>query len=334
MQSSAGVVRARSLADGGTPNPIDIRFGGSATEVVLPQGGTFENEGGFNLDPAPVGPHGQVWSNGVDPADAIAPDAITVRGGITKIPIAANSVCPAGSAAWFPLLNMDIGQRFGGEALLISGEFDQAPADVLAAGAGSGGAGSGKGWGDPHGEGAFIVVGKNLPVYGRPGVDGQWSYQPFGFPGLDSSVTQAQDENAAIAMIGFPPGNYNDALPYVRVLPMVLPGNGVRLSYNDRLCAALVIPKTSYDTGGAIQNIYGRMFVTLRLVRVVKVPPSMQEIRLVGVAGGGNSGRFRGDGGPGTPGGSPIGGGPGGGGPGGTIGPVTGGPSTGGTKVR
>lgn len=190
------------------------------------------------------------------------PTFLTIRGGFTRISTGAGITIPAGLSAFFPLIRMTVGDQQDQELAVFGITIEQTSPDVLGAGGGTGGAANVLAWGTKHGEGAGIVIGRELPTQA-----GAWSFGPCTVPGIEDTgngLLTRDAQGAEIFSLTFPPGNYNDAIPYKRIYSPPLSPYVIRLGANRRVEAALVV-KGSTISAQVNKNIMGFASVQLHL---------------------------------------------------------------------
>lgn len=172
--------------------------------------------------------------------------AHSVHGGFTSIniPDQTFATLTAGFSAWFPLIDIGIDALnqemvlFGWECNQVSCEYNAVAPNQI--------------WGNVRGEGAAIVLGDGrLPI--PPGVSG-WVQAPCTIPGIETtagSVLSQSQHSQYIDYCQFPPGSYQDAIPFKWIRPKTFAPWVWRFPYGSRLQVALVV------RGSQIQNVSG-----------------------------------------------------------------------------
>jgi hypothetical protein len=174
-----------------------------------------------------------------------------LTGGFTEINVPNGTDC-SGAAAWYPLIDVDVSQAYGQDVMLFSADVDQLSPDVV------GEATVYLPWGqnDPlsggngTGNGAWIVIGTNLPISGANG----WvaSYAPLpstnqtGVPLLVQSTRPQY-----ILSRPFPCGSYGTSSQVRRTVTKNWAPYAYRFPLGSRIQAALVV------LGSQIENTSG-----------------------------------------------------------------------------
>lgn len=214
--------------------------------------------------PAPTRPDPE-RSAGSSPLTSVFPGQETKRAYFVSVAGAALTV-PSGQSAWFILRRIRFGDGAGGaiadmpQAALvgITAELwgtNPAAADTY-------GTGTSRAWGDVRGDGAAIVVARDLPFE-----DQTWSAWPAFIPGMETTgnslINPARAAPDYIRVLRFAPGTIADSTPAVR-------------PYNIRFLPALYrFPTGTLDIalvirGSAIQagNFQGKADIAVDLMPV------------------------------------------------------------------
>lgn len=155
-----------------------------------------------------------------------------------------NGLNATGSAAWFPLLDIDPLQKLGQQCGLFSVAGSILPTGYNATS-------NDQVWGSVQGCKAGIVVGSGLPL-----TAGAWTIAPCSLPGIAGEGAIDSSGAQYFWWTTFPPGSYSDALPlkafafesFAPYLSDIPPGK--------RLQAALVVGGLSNVSGGT-KNLCG-----------------------------------------------------------------------------
>lgn len=195
----------------------------------------------------------------------IFPETQTIQGGFDNIAIPGGFSVPAGSSAWFPLVNfapdVELSVFAVSAQLESTNNSDQgALPDPVTQSA----------WGSHTGRKAAIVVGYNLPIVGEPGVPAgdpaaaQWSTSPCLVPSLISSTIAVRQTLAYFWVTGFPPGSQRDAIPFRDTYSQSFVPYVMRIPFGQRLQAALVIDGAQAQAGAGL-NVVGFGLVRIAL---------------------------------------------------------------------
>lgn len=205
----------------------------------------------------------------VSPVLAQLPDALPIIPcGFAAVPIAAGITIATGESAWFGLLDRDIDTDFILGAALHGVSLEMCSCDINGVGGGIAGSTTPRAWGNAKGEGAAIVIGVDLPTKGK--TDGTtWVSAPCGFPGVDNVALPNLNRGTAIGRtfmsFGFPPGAYNDPVPYRQKWTRSLQPMLYRIRPGESLCVALVVARSVVHNLGAGANLFGSVSIECHL---------------------------------------------------------------------
>lgn len=191
------------------------------------------------------------------PFTDIFPVKKTLTGGFDTIPIPAGFTVPTGEAAWYPLIDVVPYDIFGMEIGLfgVTVEFistNNADANPVGLGEAA--------WGTKRGTKAAIVVGTGLAPWDL--ATPAWIANSSFLPGVNKTLVT--DDEHYLFSTGFPPGSYNDAIPFKYTTSKQWQPYVARFQDGVRLQAALVIDGAQAQAGAG-DDVIGYAQVQLDL---------------------------------------------------------------------
>ena len=186
--------------------------------------------------------------------------------GFTKLTVPAGTAFGTLPIAVYPLLNIDVASVFGQEMALFGWDFDAAPTDSTRVA-------PDVAWGSATGEGACVVIGRDLDLPAA----GTWGGRAFPIAGVGLASGAAAQFSAGVggaikSVLRFPPGTYADTVPtriprFRKVSPYTY-----RFPQGSRLCVALCVRASQVEnSGGSAIDLYGFCEGNLHLGRTANI---------------------------------------------------------------
>ncbi|MCK4872616.1 MAG: hypothetical protein KAS72_07815 [Phycisphaerales bacterium] len=208
----------------------------------------------FTADPIPppAAPSPRSFAQTASILSGLLPEIRTVVGGFDVITIAVGGelTVPAGSSAWYGLIDVDpYDEGWGQEVGLMGLTIDQLSTDSVP------GVGT-IAWGTTKGHAAAIVIGTRLPCDLHA-----WTAAPCPLPGIETATDPPDPRSRYWFSSPFPPGRYDDTVPYPRTMVRNFGPHQFRLLRGMHLQAALVI--RSSQINGLNGTVAGHVLVQL-----------------------------------------------------------------------